>query len=72
MGKTCVMVRYKDDSYNTTFISTIGMGGIEGVKRERLTLNDERKRGQGMRVREQRAWNLNLNVSNQVSAEVPR
>ena len=29
VGKTCVMVRYTDDSFATTFISTIGMGGME-------------------------------------------
>ena len=25
VGKTCVLFRYADDTFNTTFISTIGM-----------------------------------------------
>ena len=31
VGKTCVLFRYADDTFNTTFISTIGKGrGGEG------------------------------------------
>ena len=28
VGKTCVLFRYSDDTFNTTFISTIGMSGV--------------------------------------------
>ena len=27
VGKTCVMFRYNDDSFKTSFAATIGMGG---------------------------------------------
>lgn len=37
VGKTCVLFRYADDTFNTTFISTIGPSSKiakEGIERE--------------------------------------
>ena len=32
VGKTCILVRFSEDAFNSTFISTIGVfGGKEGV-----------------------------------------
>ena len=37
VGKTCVLFRYADDTFNTTFISTIGMSIINGTGLETCT-----------------------------------
>lgn len=28
VGKTCILVRFSEDAFNSTFISTIGEGGM--------------------------------------------
>ena len=36
-GKTCILVRYAEDAYNSTFISTIGKQGRSQDKIESFT-----------------------------------
>lgn len=31
VGKTCVLFRFSDDAFNTTFISTIGKKPLQGL-----------------------------------------
>jgi len=39
VGKTCLLFRFSDDAFNTTFISTIGMYDVDGqTKRPVSTL----------------------------------
>lgn len=35
VGKTCLLFRFSEDAFNTTFISTIGEGGAAAADRER-------------------------------------
>ena len=31
VGKTCILVRFSEDAFNSTFISTIGVCGVGGL-----------------------------------------
>lgn len=46
VGKTCLLFRFSEDAFNTTFISTIGESTGQQLERDQLNQRRVRERGE--------------------------